>query len=134
MLIDGLPPLVTDIDGRRLRNLLSTAIAQRTPVTASLLARKLDRARLVPATSMPATIATMNSRLACLNPEDSEERELSLVYPWASAPSFGRYSILSRVGVDLLGTMPGRRIMIDGKPWDVLYVAFQPEVERRFLL
>jgi len=121
--------LVTEQDGRRLRNLLATSIARSAPIAARLLEEKLARARVVPASLVPDTVVTMNSRVSCWNPRGGGEREISLVYPWAAEPAAGYYSVLSRVGVELLGTHPGRRVFIDGKAWDVVCIAFQPEAE-----
>ncbi len=127
-------PLITEMDERRLRNLLSTPIARKDPVAARFLRYKLDRARVVPSTAVPSTVATMNSKLSCWDPAKGETREISLVYPWAYEPAEDRFSILSRVGVDLLGAIPGRRVFIDGTPWEILYVAYQPEAQGSFHL
>lgn len=127
-------PLITDADARRLRSLLSTPLAVRSPMTARSLDRKLDSARIVSAHVVPPTVVTMNSRVACVNVSEGRERELTLVYPWAHDASHGRVSILSRIGVDLLAAIPGRKIWIDGVRWNVLCVAYQPEAERMFHL
>jgi regulator of nucleoside diphosphate kinase len=127
-------PFVTHMDARRLRSLLSTPVARHTRNLAELLGRKLDRARLVPATAVPPNVVTMNSRLSCLDLASAKELELSLVYPWASSPEAGRISILSPLGIDLLGAIPGRSIGVDGLDWTVLSVAYQPEAERSFHL
>jgi regulator of nucleoside diphosphate kinase len=127
-------PLITDMDERRLRNLLDTPVGKHSGASARLLARKLDIARIVPASAMPSTVVTMNSRFSCVNSERGSERELSLVYPWASSEAEGRISILSPLGIELLGTTPGRRLWIDGDVWSVLCLEFQPEAFHSFHL
>jgi regulator of nucleoside diphosphate kinase len=122
-------PMVTEMDHTRLRNLLETPMAQGTPVIAGLLAQKLNRARLVPPTAVPPTVVTMNSRLSCWNPVTGTEREISLVYPWEHEPTAGRYSVLSQLGVELLGATPGRRLYIDTAPWEIVFLSFQPEAD-----
>jgi regulator of nucleoside diphosphate kinase len=127
-------PLVTDMDHRRLGSLLDTDVARQVPMSSQLLNDKLARARIVPAAEIPATVATMNSRIFCWSARKAAERELALVYPWDKQPEAGRYSVLSRIGVDLLGTIPGRRIYIAGVAWDVLCIVYQPEAEHAFHL
>jgi regulator of nucleoside diphosphate kinase len=126
-------PLITDMDARRLRGLLTTPLAKHSRTNGRLLARKLDCARIVPAAAMPSTIVTMNSRFSCVS-ADGGERELSLVYPWASSEAEGRISVLSPLGIELLGTTPGRQLWIDGSLWSVLCLEYQPEAFKEFHL
>ncbi len=126
--------LITHMDARRLRSLLASPVGRHSPLTARLLRQKLERARVVAAATVPPTVATMNSKITCWDPTTATEHELAVVYPWASSPELGLYSILSRVGIDLLGTTPGRHVVIDGTPWRVLDIAFQPEAEHAFHL
>lgn len=76
---------------------------------------------------MPASIVTMNSRVACSNEDAREMREVTLVYPWHAAPSARRISVLSEEGVRLLGALPGQVVRIDGMLLKIVYVAYQPE-------
>src|SRR5689334_20447836 len=110
-------PMVTDLDARRLRSLLETPAAKHSKTGGRLLARKLAAARISPSRAIPSTVVTMNSRMSCVNAR-GEERELSLVYPWASLGGVdGCVSVLSPLGIELLGTIPGSRHWIDGSSW-----------------
>lgn len=127
-------PIVTHLDHVRLRSLLDTELARHTPIAARLLAERLSRARIVTAEMVPPDVVTMNSRIECASDALKQSRELALVYPWASVPGTPQYSILSRIGVDLLGTAIGDRILIEGRTWKIVGLSFQPEAERSFHL
>jgi hypothetical protein len=72
----------------------------------------IARARVLPPAKIPRTSVTMNSRVRL------GEREVSLAYPWESAPD--RVSVLTALGRSLLGASVGDRV---GKETitDVLY-------------
>lgn len=137
---DSMKPLVTTLDDVRLRSLLDTPIAGALPGVGRRLRRKLNRARLVAPKSVPPTVVTMNSRVTCLVTETGAERDMTLVYPWtlgppsARATAAGIVSVLSLAGIELLGAVPGRRVVVDGIPWSVLLVAFQPEASGNYFL
>lgn len=125
--------LVTDHDDARLRGLMATPLCRRNESVTRLLREKLDRCRVVPAARMPASIVTMNSQIACWG-DGGVARELALVYPWIGAPASGRVSVLSRLGIELLGAIPGHVFRIDGVSFSIAYVSYQPEAERQFHL
>lgn len=130
----ALRPLVTQTDNARLRALVDKTRATGGHDSAvRLLLEKLDRCRVVPAARMPASIVTMNSRIACWG-DGGRGRELTLVYPWSASPAGERISILSRLGIALLGAIPGHVFRVDGLCFSVACVAYQPEAERQFHL
>jgi regulator of nucleoside diphosphate kinase len=126
-------PLVTDIDNSRLRGLMTTPLARRNALGMRRLLEKLSRCRVVPATRMPSSIVTMNSRTACWD-DAGAAREVALVYPWNGSPAAARISILSRLGIELLGATPGHVFGMDGARFTIAYVSYQPEAERQFHL
>ncbi len=88
---------------------------------AERLARALRRTELVTAATMPRSVVTMNSRLACRDSE-GRERETSLVYPWDAGE--GRISILSPLGDAMLGAEIGAVI---NQGWALEAILYQPE-------
>ncbi len=129
----GIRPLVTDTDDVRLRSLTTTPVGRRHDAMMRLLLDKLNRCRIVPAARMPASIVTMNSRIVGWE-DGGIGHELALVYPWDASPASERVSVLSPLGIDLLGAVPGHAFRIDGARFKIAYVAYQPEAERQFHL
>lgn len=126
-------PLVTDTDYARLRGLVASPLAVDRGEVVDLLVEKLTRARIVPATRVPTSVVTMNSRATCLDEQTGTTRELCLVYPW-NATEPGRVSVLSRLGIELLGAIPGKMLHTLGSVLKVAYVGYQPEAQRQFHL
>lgn len=125
-------PLITDIDNARLRGLMTTPAGRRHAGTMRLLLDKLNSARIVPVTRMPATIMTMNSTAACWDRASGASRELTLVYPWNEQQALGRVSVLSRAGIELLAATPGSTIELEGgAQLQIAFVSYQPEAERQ---
>jgi transcription elongation GreA/GreB family factor len=128
-------PIVSEMDNTRLRGLMTTPAGRRHAGAMRTLLEKLNAARIVPASSMPSTIMTMNSSAACWDRVSGASRELTLVYPWNERPAHGRISILSRAGIELLGATPGSTVSLeDGAQVKIAYVSYQPEAERQFHL
>src|SRR5438270_607280 len=74
------------------------------------MADELDRADVVPAERITASVVTMNSRVVFRDEESGETREVSLVYPNNSNAEGGRISVLSPAGSALLGLSVGQTI------------------------
>lgn len=92
---------------------------------------ELDRARVVPASEIPADVVTMNSELALRDLDTGEEMVFRLVFPSEANADQQRISVLAPLGTAVLGyragdtiewVVPGRtrRVRIDS-------VLFQPE-------
>lgn len=126
-------PLVTDTDYARLRGLMASPLALDREEVVDLLIKKLTCARIVPAARVPPSVVTMNSRATCLDEASGTARELCLVYPW-NASEDGGVSVLSRIGIELLGAIPGHVIHTLGSALMIAYVSYQPEAEHRFYL
>ena len=67
----------------------------------------------VPGQSIPPDIVTMRSRVR-LRDDASQERELSLVYPDETDVAGGRISVLSPLGLSMLGCRKGQTIQWQG--------------------
>jgi regulator of nucleoside diphosphate kinase len=74
---------------------------------ADALADLLLEARQVPHERLPADRIAMNSKVTYQEEPDGERRSVILVHPIESDPSDGRISVLSPVGLALLGRTPG---------------------------
>jgi regulator of nucleoside diphosphate kinase len=123
-------PLVTDIDNTRLRGLMATPAGRSRVSAMRLLLDKLNAARIVPSSRVPASIMTMNSTAACWDRATGASRELTVVYPWNEQPARGRVSVLSRAGIELLGAKPGQVVELDdGAKLEIAYVSYQPQAQ-----
>jgi len=77
---------------------------------ADTLADLLVEARLVPDEELPADRVAMNSRVSYEEEPGGERRSVVLVHPIESDAAAGRISVLSPVGLALLGRRPGARV------------------------
>lgn len=71
------------------------------------LADLLVEARLVSHEELPADRVAMNSKVVYEEEPDGERRSVILVHPIESDPARGRISVLSPIGLALLGRRPG---------------------------
>lgn len=93
--------LLTELDHQRLRRFVS----QHEP-----LHELLDGADLVPSTELPADVVSMNSEVEVLDPAVGRPQRLTLCYPAEADADRGRISVLSPVGLSLLGRPVGSRV------------------------
>jgi len=77
---------------------------------ADALADLLVEARLVPHEELPADRVAMNSRVTYEELPRGERRSVVLVHPIESDAAAGRISVLSPVGLALLGRRPGASV------------------------
>lgn len=115
--------LITVTDERRLRSLLESPIARRS-IHALRLRGVLTSAAIMTSAQIPADVVTMNSQVV-VQSERHRWIELRLVYPWDQNGS--SVSVLSDVGLALLGNRIGRRITIAGERWGLTRLLYQPE-------
>lgn len=138
--------LLTEHDAERLRAALARAeLEPRAPGDGSagealeLLAGALERAVIVPPDRIPADVVTMRSRLVLKDIESGRRREVVLVYPEEERPHGGHLSVLSPMGVALLGLSAGAVIawkLPSGRTavLRVESVRYQPEAAEEFHL
>jgi DNA-binding transcriptional LysR family regulator/transcription elongation GreA/GreB family factor len=114
---------MTDQDVRRLTAV--AALYDEVDASASALLREIiTSAKTTSASKMPRTAITMNSRVRATD-ERGNESELSLVYPWEKARD--RVSVMSPLGMALLGGSVGARVTDGDRKLTVKAIPYQPE-------
>lgn len=102
------------------------------------LAELLDAADILPSREVPADIVTMNSQVEIEDPATQQKQKITLCYPSDAAPGVGCVSVLSPVGIGLIGLRAGtlaRWHMPNGTEGAarVVSVLFQPEASGDYL-
>jgi regulator of nucleoside diphosphate kinase len=120
---------ITEQDARRLSSLVSLYADVETAAVASLQ-EELERAVVVPPSTIDSSVVTMSSRITCRD-ETGALRELQVVYPRQADVSQGRISVLAPLGRALLGAAVGDRIeVVSGRKerkWSIEAIHYQPE-------
>jgi regulator of nucleoside diphosphate kinase len=96
------------------------------------LAQLLDATDVIPSRDVPANIVTMYSQLELLDLQTRRRQKLTLCYPRDAEPAAGFISVLSPVGLGLLGLRVGsvarwRTPGGEENEAEVSAVLFQPE-------
>jgi regulator of nucleoside diphosphate kinase len=105
--------LLTEHDARRLRAALDRRLASGERLSRAdadaleTLGTALASAVLVPSHRIPPDVVTMRSRLVLKDTETGARRVVVLSYPEESQPHLGHVSVLTPVGVALLGLSQG---------------------------
>lgn len=81
----------------------------RMPALADRLLEELSRARILPAARMPADVAGIGSRVTWRDETTGQEQTATLVWPEEADIDAGRASVLTPIGVALLGLKAGAR-------------------------
>lgn len=92
----------------RLEALVEGATA-RMPVLADRLLTELARARVVPASRLPADVVGIGSQVTWRDETTGQEQTTVLVWPEQADIGAGRASVLTPIGVALLGLRAGAR-------------------------
>lgn len=94
---------------------------------------ELRRTRALPSAQVPPDVITMNSRFVLSRPREEGSACYTLVYPEEQSPREGRISVLSPMGVALLGARAGEEvawISSDGpEVATVQRLLYQPEAD-----
>lgn len=100
---------LTDHDLKRLRHLIADLTRQARGMQPGVdaLEEILDLGRIVPPQDIPRDIVTMNSKVVFEDLESREQREAVIAYPQDADPQSGKISVLSPVGIALLGLAAG---------------------------
>ena len=130
--------VLSSLDFARLRDLLITARQFHSAPSAILdvLERELARAQIVPPDEIPRYVVTMNTSVCIFDTDTREEAIYTLVYPNAADLQQGKLSILSDMGIAIIGFSVGdtiewefpegiRHIRIDA-------IHFQPEATKQY--
>ena len=131
---------LTDADSVRLREMMSSLTTIGNPFRPYLrqLGDEVDAAAVVPAASVEPDVVTMNSLLRIADEDTGTAESVTLVYPTESDVLRSRLSVLTPLGIRLLGQRAGdtvewsvaggvRRVRID-------QVLYQPEAAGHFHL
>ena len=101
-----LPITVSEGDALRLRRMVQAS--ERLPAeNIERLKSELDRARVVPAATLPPDVITMNATVELEDLDDGELMTYTLVYPEHADAAAGRISILAPLGMAMLGYKVG---------------------------
>lgn len=88
---------------------LTTGFARRNPALSDLLLSTLSRARIVPPARMPADVVQLGRPLRYRDTSDDGEKTVTLVLPEQADIALGRVSVMTPIGVALLGMPVGAR-------------------------
>lgn len=132
---------LTDQDLNRLRHLVAdlTRTARGMQAGVETLEEILDLGRVVAPNEIPRNIVTMNSQVVFEDLESGEQRAITIVYPEDAAPLGGKISVLSPVGIALLGLSEGAETELPlphGRTARIRIreVAYQPEAHGEYSL
>lgn len=100
------PIVIGKSDHARLAS-LAGAIAGRSEELADTLEAELDRAKIIPDRRVPANVIRIGAT-AEWRTETGEERRATLVLPAEADISSGKVSVLTPVGIALIGLSPGQ--------------------------
>ncbi|MCC5845456.1 MAG: nucleoside diphosphate kinase regulator [Verrucomicrobia bacterium] len=97
---------VTEFDLQRLQDHLDN-LDVKTRKQFQSLDHELSRAKVVDSAKVPASVVTMNSRLAYRDLEEDTVSEITLVFPDQADLDQGKMSVFSPIGTALLGYAVG---------------------------
>jgi len=123
--------VLTELDHVRLATLSSRASGARRPGSMDIDAL-LDEARVVPSRKVGPDIVTMYSQVLLRFVDDGVQRRITLCYPQDVDVRLGLVSVLSPIGLGLLGQQAGAMVRWESPDGseriaEVQAIAFQPE-------
>jgi len=105
------PPIhMIDTEADALTN-LALSVEDRLPQVSELLLEEIARATTHAAARMPQDVVTMHADVEFIDETSGAARTVQLVYPKDADISAGRVSILTPVGVGLIGLREGQSIL-----------------------
>ncbi len=131
---------ISTFDYRRLQELLLVVkqFASPQPTFIRDLERELQRASVVPPEQIPPYVVTMNTHVKLIDPDTEKETLYTLVFPSDANLEEGKLSILSDLGVAILGYCVGDTIEWDfpegRKHIRIDEIGFQPEATKQYEL
>ena len=133
---------ITQFDLNRLTELLEVGLTFRGGNNESRhlesLKEELDRAHVVLPKDIPPDIVTMNSRVLLKELTSERETEITIAYPQDADIRAKKVSVLSTIGVALLGCREGDiaswRVPSGIGRFQVVKVLYQPEAEGHYSL
>ena len=123
---------VTESDAERLTRLLQVHGAPvNGPRTLPGLRRKLEEAKVFSSCQIPGDVVTMNSMVLLRNLDSGEEVVRALAFPHGTDPAQGRVSILTSIGIAMIGNKVGDVLECEApdgaKRFRVERILYQPE-------
>ena len=120
--------LLTELDHQRLRRHASSNAALRD---------LLDNAELLPSRELPGDVVSMNSEVEVQDPASGRLQRLTLCYPAEADAERGCISVLSPVGLSLLGRAVGSQVRWRAGQgavgaWHIHALSYQPEAAGDF--
>lgn len=130
---------LTELDHIRLQNLIHRFPVDMSPGTAESLGAVIDNADLVRPEEVPADTVTMYSQILIANSATGAQSKLTLCYPHDAEPVKGFISILSPIGISLIGLRVGALARWHGPDGNsasaqLLSILFQPEASGDYLM
>ncbi len=107
------PKIVINADDLTHIEALAEGAMQRNPALADRLLSELGRARIVKAQKMPKTAIGIGSTVSYIDGTTGQARRVTLVYPEQADIARNRISLMTPIGVALLGLSEG-----DSFYWD----------------
>jgi regulator of nucleoside diphosphate kinase len=137
MNIQGPERVLTELDHVRLATLSSRGLKDRLPRSQSIES-VLDDARVVPSRRVASDIVTMYSQVLLRFGPDGVKRKLTLCCPHDAEPQFGFVSVLSPIGLSLLGQQVGATVRWEApdgteRTAEVDAILFQPEASGDYM-
>jgi len=86
---------------------LADGAVERNPALADRLFEEISRARIVSAAKMPANVVSIGNRVTYRDDTSGQERCVTLVYPEDADITQQRVSLMTPIGVALLGLSEG---------------------------
>jgi regulator of nucleoside diphosphate kinase len=104
------PPVVLDASRVERLQALATAAMTRSPDIADRLFQEIERATVVPAPDMPPNVVNIGSRVTFRDDESGHEQSIVLVLPLDADITERRVSVVTPIGVALIGLAQGASI------------------------
>ncbi|XZE45545.1 nucleoside diphosphate kinase regulator [Pirellulaceae bacterium SH467] len=129
---------VSSLDHSRLHDLVITAKQFATANTALLdaLESELDKATIVPPREIPPYVVTMNTCVHLSDLESGEDRKVTLVYPSDAKRNKECLSILTDLGVAIIGYSVGDTVEWNSptgvRKLKINSIEFQPEATKQY--
>jgi regulator of nucleoside diphosphate kinase len=106
----ALPPITVNRDDYARLSMLADSYADSMPDVTDYLVRELDRAAVVEAGATPAGVVAMYATVRFRDDVTRQERTVTLVYPGEQDIAQGRISVMTPIGVALVGLRQGQSI------------------------
>jgi regulator of nucleoside diphosphate kinase len=131
---------VTDYDLKRLRVLLETAKSwpERDTELIDRLESRLDSAKVISQKGAPTYLVTMNCHVRVTDLNENKDMDFWLVYPDEVSFSNDKISVISNIGIAVLGSKVGDTVeCVDNNKKKLLRIAriyYQPEENKHYRL